>query len=373
MPTRYLEFPIILFIKIHSKGFYFGRDLSLKKNMALVFGDPSKNEVDNSLYIITRFKLALILEKMNKIKYLILFLTINCYSQNVIVKGIALDSSKESNNVVIIINDTLNKLLKLENGFVSYEEQYENKKLRKETNKDGSFEFKAKKTDSLYFSSWRHITKSFSVNDLYKTKNLKIILDSEVCEEYIKCEEKKPQLFVFIGEKIKVSYAKRKYYCNIISMDSQFDAEYKIVENVFGNFENDTIKFSAYDHYGKPAFGEFKYVLLYVGKYCDKLIHIKYQFAEVYRTKNNRWATPYQSDDYKRIKDKETFIPEIIDFAEPVKYDIKGNSQESIERRFPKPYYEIKNDKAIAVYGNYVEDAFEIKKEAVLKSYDFFK
>ena len=310
---------------------------------------------------------------MNKIKYLLILLTINCYSQNVIVKGIALDSTKGRNKVVITLNDTLNKLLKLENGFGSYEKLYENKKIRKETDKDGNFEFKAKKTDSLYFSSWRHITKSYSVNDLYKNKNIKILLEPEICEEYIKCEEKNPELFVFIAEKINVNYAKRKYYCNIISMDSKFDAQYKILENVYGNYENDTIKFSAYDHYGTPAFSEYKNVLLYVGKYCDELFHIKYQFADVYKTKNNRWATPYQSDDYKRIKDKEKYIPEIIDFAEPVEYDIKGASQEYIERRFPKPYYEIKNDKAIAVYGNYIEDAFEIKKEAVLKSYNFFK
>lgn len=310
---------------------------------------------------------------MNKIKYLIILLSINCYSQNVIVKGIVLDSTKGRNKVEIVLNDTLNKLIKLENGFESYKKLYDNTKLRKETNKDGSFEFKAKKSDSLYFSSWRHITKSYSVNDIYKNKKLRIILDPEVCEQYIKCEEKNPQLYVFIGEKINVSYAKRKYYCNIISMDSQYDAEYKILENVYGNYENEIIKFSTYDHYGKPAFGEFRNVLLYVRKYCDKLIHIKYQFADVYKTKNNRWATPYQSDDYNRIKDKDKFVPEVINFAEPVEYDIKGASQEYIERRFPKPYYEIKDDKAVAVYGNYIEEAFEIKKDAVLKSYNFFK
>ena len=127
---------------------------------------------------------------MNKIKYLLILLTISCYSQNVIVKGIALDSTKGRNKVVITLNDTLNKLLKLENGFGTYEKLCENKKIRKETDKDGNFEFKAKKTDSLYFTSWRHITKSYSVNDLYKNKNIRILLEPEICEEYIKCEEK---------------------------------------------------------------------------------------------------------------------------------------------------------------------------------------
>ena len=71
-------------------------------------------------------------QKMNKIKYLLILLTINCYSQNVIVKGIALDSTKGKNKVVITLNDTLNKLLKLENGYGNYEKLYENKKIRKE-------------------------------------------------------------------------------------------------------------------------------------------------------------------------------------------------------------------------------------------------
>ena len=61
------------------------------------------------------------------------------------------------------------------------------------------------------------------------------------------------------NKKINVNYAKRKYYCNIISMDGKFDAQYKILENVYGNYENDTIKFSAYDHYGTPAFSEYNY------------------------------------------------------------------------------------------------------------------
>lgn len=310
---------------------------------------------------------------MNKIKYIVILIFINCYSQKVIVKGIALDSTKGRNQVVITLNDTLNKLLKTENGYESYLKSYENKNFRKLADKSGHFKFKAKPTDSLYFSSFRHITKQYLVKDLLKNKNLKILLDPEVCEKYIKCEEKNPQIFVFVGEKIEVDYAKRKNYCNMISMDSKFNAKYKIIKNVFGDFQNGTIKFSAYDHYGKPAFGEYKNVLLYVGKYCNELFHIKYQFADVYKTKNNRWATPYQSDDYRRLKDESLFKPEIIDFAEPVEYDIKSASKEYIDKRFPKPYYQITDEKAIAIYGNYIEEAFELKKEILLKSYNFFK
>lgn len=113
-------------------------------------------------------------------------------------------------------------------------------------------------------------------------------------------------------------------------------------------------------------------MLLYIGEYCGKLVHVKYQFSDVYKTIDGRWAAPYQAWDYKRSGDSVTVQPERIVFANPLEYNIKNASKELVEQAYPAPYYEIRGDKAVAIYGNYVEDLFELKKQTVLKSYNFF-
>ena len=99
-------------------------------------------------------------------------------------------------------------------------------------------------------------------------------------------QTKKDSLYVFVGEKIYVTEFCPEVDSNIILMDYSFKAKYKVIQNVYGSYDNDTIEFEAYDHHGIPAFSKFRYVLLYVSKYHGKLYHEKYQFADVYKTKN---------------------------------------------------------------------------------------
>jgi hypothetical protein len=63
----------------------------------------------------------------------------------------------------------------------------------------------------------------------------------------------------------------------------------------------------------------------------------------------------------------------MIEFAEPVVMDISDFQLESVEGWFPEPYYEIEGDKAIAVYGNYIEDLFLLKQSGVLKARGVFQ
>jgi hypothetical protein len=60
--------------------------------------------------------------------------------------------------------------------------------------------------------------------------------------------------------------------------------------------------------------------------------------------------------------------PEIIDFAELVEIDLTGRDEDYIQTMFPEPYYKIENNKAIAVYGNYINGLFAIKRSGVLKA-----
>ena len=156
-------------------------------------------------------------------------------------------------------------------------------------------------------------------------------------------------------------------------MDARFIAKYKILQQVYGTFKSDTIEFLVFDHYGTPAFSKYKHAMLFVSGYNGKLYHEKYQYFDIYKTKNGRWASSYKVDDYHHIFNKNTKVkPELIDFVKQVSYDLKGRSKEDIEYLFPSPYFKIDGQKAIAVWGNYVEELFELKKTGVLKARGIF-
>lgn len=186
-------------------------------------------------------------------------------------------------------------------------------------------------------------------------------------------QTKKDSLYVFVGKKIEVVGFKQKLDSNEIPFDAAFKAKYVVIQNLYGNYNKDTIEFEAYDHYGKPAFSHYDYVLLFVSNYNGKLYHEKYQYFDVYKTKNGRWASGYKAGDYGHSYNKNTTVkPERIDFVEEVSYKIKSRNKEEIETIFPSPYYKIENDKAIVVWGNYIEQLFELKKTGILKARGFF-
>lgn len=202
---------------------------------------------------------------------------------------------------------------------------------------------------------------------------------------------KKDSLHVFVGEKIDVkewpqptsiehidttivdgdtTISKRMS----INMDGRFIAKYKILQQVYGTFKSDTIEFLAFDHYGTPAFSKYKYVLVFVSNYNGKLYHEKYQYFDVYKTKGGRWASSYKVGDYQHDSNKSTSVkPELIDFVKQVSYNTKGRSKEDIEYLFPSPYFNIVGQKAIAVWGNYVEELFELKRGGILKARGIFE
>lgn len=304
-----------------------------------------------------------------------LFASIISYGQKVTVRGIALDSTNGRHKIHIIVNDTIRKLNKIEGvDLTKIVQLSSDKNYHVKTNKKGQFSIKAKLTDSLYFSYNRQITQRHLVSDLISRNKIKIVLKPEICEEYIPCKELNTKLYVFIGKKINVDYAKRKYYCNRISMDSKFDAEYKIVGNLYGDFKKDTINFVAYDHYGRPGFSEYENVILYVAEYCGELVHVKYQYNNVYKTKDGKWASPYQGFNYEKLDSLKIKKPEILEFENDVTFEF-GKDTDTLwfNKRFPKPYYQTNGFKAKAVYGNYAIDIFEIKKKTILKSRGFFE
>lgn len=290
-------------------------------------------------------------------------------AQPVKIEGTAFDSTHGRVPVSIVRNDTLVRFR--ERGlrdWKGYQELVKDKNYVTQTDKTGRFVINADRNDSIFFKSWRHITKVYSIGELMTMRPVNIVLEPEVCIPYFECEEQSQTHLVFVGEKIKLDVAPDIYYCNRIPFDSEFDCLYRIQDKIYGNYDSTTIAFTAYDHYGRPAFGTYDNVLLFMSRYCGKWFHQKYQYYPLYKTTDGRWAAPYPALDYKRLDSNSRIKPEIIPFANPVETDLKKIAADRIQELFPAPYYKIENGKAIAVYGNYVKELVELKKETVLKA-----
>lgn len=182
--------------------------------------------------------------------------------------------------------------------------------------------------------------------------------------------ERNNSLFVFVGEKIDVSPITYKSGAS----DNAFLAKYKVLQSVYGNFAGETIEFEAYDHFGIPPFSKHQYALLFVYEYQGKFYHEKYMYNDVYRTKDGRWAGSY-SNDYSHVFNRNTTIrPQKIDFIEEVSYPttIKNSTGRDVEVSYPVPYFNITGNKAVAEFGNYVEELFKLKKDGVLTARGLF-
>jgi hypothetical protein len=92
------------------------------------------------------------------------------------------------------------------------------------------------------------------------------------------------------------------------------------------------------------------------------------EYYDVYKTKDNRWASPYAWLAYYLCKFREDCVlpvkPQKILFEKEVSFDLSVYSDmEYIKRRYPSPYFDIKDNRAIAVYGHYLEDLLKLSEE----------
>ncbi|HEX2607137.1 MAG TPA: hypothetical protein VHK91_07145, partial [Flavisolibacter sp.] len=165
--------------------------------------------------------------------------------------------------------------------------------------------------------------------------------------------EKKNTLFAFVGEKVYVKYSKEENS----DLDNAFHARYKILQSVYGSYDGDEIDFMAYIHGPGPDFSKYRYVLLYVSKDENGYYLEKYQFNDVYPTKNNRWAGRYSYTN--GYDDQLNGISQLKPEKIPFRYEITDFPELEYDKAYIKePYYKIEDGKAQAVYGNYVEDLF---------------
>ena len=187
-------------------------------------------------------------------------------------------------------------------------------------------------------------------------------------------ENEGKKLLIFVGERIEVKEDTTVYFSGLPY--GQYKCRYKILEVICGDYNKKEISFIAYDHYGTPAFSDYKTSLLYVYSEPpskDSFYHVNYQYDALYKTKDGKWASPYSFMNYDA---EDTVTKKIklhkVEYAEDVSFDVKGMSRQSLNRFYPLPYYSIANKKATAHYGNYIDELVKLKKEGALKSWGFY-
>lgn len=340
-------------------------------------------------------------------KYTLLFLLSLqvLFSQEIMVKGQALNSAKLGDRIVYITkNDTINKLRKINKYLYNYwrenskfkdrntdsykkanesseilQQVFNNKEHQTKTDALSNFEIQAKLTDSLFFESTYHTTKKYLVSDLLKQKTITVNLVLEPCEVWPTHTENPSKLHVFIGKKIKLLNSPESH-CNGISLDSRTIAKYAVVSVIYGDYTKDTIQFTSYAHSSpmeqnyipfKSHYGQYEYCLLYLLEFEGEFIQMKYLFDDVYMTKEGRWASPLKPKGLFNTVSPDSYAPINVDFIKPIEFEYENKFHEEMSKSFPAPYNTVKDGKITVTYGYYVEDLFKIRKAGRLKEYDY--
>lgn len=185
-------------------------------------------------------------------------------------------------------------------------------------------------------------------------------------------ELKEPNLYVFVGEKISVEQFEPELEEGVIMMDKSFRARFKVLKPVYNNLPADTLEFLSYVHLGEPLFSHFEHSIIFVIKSNEGYIHARYLSSPVYKTENGKWAVPYDATAYNHQDNNTNIVPERIDWKTHPKFDAGGIPSHELHELYPPPFYKVKGDTAIAVYGNYLWDLFLLRKHTVLKARGYF-
>jgi len=146
-------------------------------------------------------------------------------------------------------------------------------------------------------------------------------------------------------------------------------ATYKILKLFQGNIEEKQISFVISEKNDKTYLLSHNHVLIFLIEKNGEYQLLRNQLTDVFLTKKDRWASPYSYEDYKFFRKYHIEIePHKIKFKEKPIYDLNNYTPESITKRYPSHYYKINKNKAIAIYGNYVEDLIEVKMKEILET-----
>ena len=190
------------------------------------------------------------------------------------------------------------------------------------------------------------------------------------------------QIIAFVGEKISLYNVPYEEWCgeNEICLDARYNARYRVIEVLKGNYESPIIDFEVYDHSARIPFYPHKRVILYVGQYGERLVHEKYQYDLLSPLKGGGFAVcgdPYVSYDADRVKDIgrepltpyqfdppiikkiSEFLPEEEDEQDEFQDDVREKFLDGI-RNIAPPAFEIRGSTAICRMGVSAQEAANI-------------
>jgi hypothetical protein len=149
-----------------------------------------------------------------------------------------------------------------------------------------------------------------------------------------------------------------------IQFDALYEARYEVVDGLVGSRFPRELSFRIADHYGFPAFAEYRYALLYVQVGPEGAWLEKYQGYPVHRTVGGSWAAcgnPFPTAD-----DTAPASLRSIDFADDMG-TVGEFSSAGLERRFiDDRYLSIVNGRIRCRMGVAIEDLYDAVRTGVM-------
>ena len=191
------------------------------------------------------------------------------------------------------------------------------------------------------------------------------------------------QTIAFVGERVGLVAVENPCPEDYICLDVRFNARYRILDLLEGEYEGDTIDFVVYDHYGEPKFSKHDRVIIYVYQSEDGYVHHKYSYDLLRSVKGGEFA--FCGDPYWMYKDseieekgREDLTP--FEFDPPIKLklsdylldekDIGTKDQDLVRenyldtmRRYAPPAFKIKGNSATCKMGMSPKEVANVRME----------
>lgn len=191
-------------------------------------------------------------------------------------------------------------------------------------------------------------------------------------------QSKDDSLYVFVGKKVSIKKATQpKLKADQIRFYTKYKLKFKVVQNIYNKLEEKTVIFYSAAHLGMRELPTSDYSLLFLSNKNGQYNLIRFQFFDVYQTKDGRWAScgdPFYSDEQFKDSLKTTIPVGKLNYKKPVTFKVNPSLDSAkVKEVFPEPYFKVEGQTATGLMGSYVDDLFIIKKEGVLKKLGYFK
>lgn len=178
--------------------------------------------------------------------------------------------------------------------------------------------------------------------------------------------ETEDEIFAFVGEWIEMTETP-KTEDDDVTLVTEYVSTYRVLETLEGALASDIVNLYAYDHYGKPPFSKYRYVLLFMREEDGKYNTLRNWSVPVYKTRSGLWA--YCGSPYLNSEDEKNADPlEEIDFHPQLEFTTVMYNEEYAKEEYPEPFYEHINGKAICRQGVYLDELYRVFKAEIINN-----